>query len=317
MKLNPKSRSIPGYGVRPELGFTLIELLVVIAIIAILAAMLLPALSKAKAKAQGIQCMNNHRQLALAWRLYVEDASDSIPYASTAGAAAAGGSSQHPSGSDLIVAGSPSPNDYAWLGIHLDNAFGVTGNRAAWDPSIDLMKRPLWRYGPNKGIYKCPADHSTVTANNITYDRLLTMSMNLYVGGFAPTSFGQPGTDGNWPFATGYKIYAKSSQIQPPTDIFLFLDMREDTVNWSNFMQDMDGYDPSNPSSYAWSDIPGIYHNNSCGFSFVDGHSEIKHWKDVRTCPPITLGQAYTPPSPWSQPNNQDIAWVQAHSTRR
>ena len=315
MKLNPKSRSIPGYGVRPELGFTLIELLVVIAIIAILAALLLPALNKAKLKAQGIQCMNNHRQLALAWRLYVEDASDVIPYASTAGATGRAGSS----GSDLIVAGSPSPNDFAWLGIHMDNVFGTAGggNRAAWDPAMDLMKRPLWRYGPNKGIYKCPSDHSTVIANNVTYDRLLTMSMNLYVGGFAPTSFGQSASAGGWSYANGYKIYAKSSQIQPPTDILLFMDMREDTVNWSNFMADMDGYDPNTPSSYAWADIPGIYHNKACGFSFVDGHSEIKRWLDDRTCPPIALNQAFSPPEPWSQPNNQDIAWVQNHSTRR
>ena len=285
----------------------------VIAIIAILAAMLLPALSKAKAKAQGIQCMNNHRQLALAWRLYTDDNADRVPYASTSGAAGRGGAS----GSDLIVAGTPLPSDFAWSGMHMNILSG--GNRASWDPTMDMMKRPLWTYAKNAAIYKCPSDRSTATLNGVVHDRILSMSMNLYVGGFAPTSFtqGDAGTDGGWGFGATYNIYRKTTAIQPPSSIFLFLDMREDTVNWSNFMADMDGYSPNNPGAYAWYDIPGMYHNRAAGFSFVDGHSEIKRWRDGRTCPNMApKDTALAVPSPWAQAGNQDIAWIQDKSTR-
>src|SRR5262249_8968327 len=146
----PQSQKTPLNPSREVPGFTLIELLVVIAIIAILAAMLLPALSRAKLKAQGIQCMNNHRQLTQAWRLYAEDNIDVIPFASTA--------NRQPK----VMSNDPlDPDNYAWSGAHMD---WDAGNRANWDPNVDMTRRPLWPYTKSQPIYKCPADYSTIDA---------------------------------------------------------------------------------------------------------------------------------------------------------
>jgi prepilin-type N-terminal cleavage/methylation domain-containing protein len=299
MNLHRRSSiSLPG-------GFTLIELLVVIAIIAVLAALLLPALAKAKSKAQGIQCLNNHKQLALGWRLYAEDNVDWITYASTAGNTA------RPPTTDPT-----DPDNYAWSGAHMDSN---GGNRANWDPAYDMQKRPLWPYIKQQGVYKCPADHSTVVFSGVTYPRILTMSMNLYVGGFAPLrGQGRAGTGGGWSFADPYKIYSKLTSIDVPTKIFVFLDMREDRVNWSNFMTDMAGYAPPDPSAYSFTtDLPGMYHNMAAGFSFADGHSELRRWRDPRTTPPLVAGgdingvPDFTP-----APGSVDIAWLQDHTTR-
>ncbi|HEV2210782.1 MAG TPA: prepilin-type N-terminal cleavage/methylation domain-containing protein [Verrucomicrobiae bacterium] len=290
-------------------GFTLIELLVVIAIIAILAAMLLPALGKAKLKAQGVYCMNNHKQLANAWRMYTDDSNDILPYASTIYAA------------PNITANWP--DKYGWSGAHMD----FTSARYNWDINFDITTRPLWPYVKNAGVYKCPADHSTVQTPTGPKPRILTMSMNLFVGGFAPVVGQDPlpyGTDGGWGWAANYMIYTKLSSITgskgPPDKIFVFLDEREDRVNWSNFMMDMAGYDPvtPNPSAYEWGeDMPGIYHNNACGFSFADGHAELHRWLDGPTTLPL-----YNPTimadanGSLPDPNGKDVAWMQDHATR-
>ena len=292
-------------------GFTLIELLVVIAIIAILAAMLLPALAAAKKKAQGIQCMNNHRGLVLAWKLYNDDANDQLVYASTGGGGGRTGSSV-----PMDKANLGDPNNFAWSGAHMDFQ---PGNRANYDVTYDMVLRPLWYYNKSASLYKCPSDQSTCpTLSTVTpvLPRILTMSMNLFCGGFAPDSGkGQAGTDGGWTQADPYRIFTKTSAIPRASEIYVFLDMREDVVNWSNFMVDMTGFSPNNPGSWVWGDMPGFYHNHSAGFSFADGHCEIHRWLDSRTCPPLAAAQTALAVNPAWGNNNQDVNWTQMHAT--
>jgi prepilin-type N-terminal cleavage/methylation domain-containing protein/prepilin-type processing-associated H-X9-DG protein len=275
-------------------GFTLIELLVVIAIIAILAALLLPALGRAKHKAQGVQCMNNHRQLAIAWRMYTEDANDALLYASAS----------VPLGTSNITWA------YTWCTGRMD--FNG-GNRSNWDPEADIYHSPMWPYcGKNLGIWRCPADRSRVNVGGVDRPRIRSMAMNAYVGGFG----GKPIGTGNM---DSYLVYTKYSQLSRPgaDRIFVFIDEREDAINYGNFLQDMSGYSPNIPGIYRWLDLPGAYHGNAGGLSFADGHSEVHRWKDGRTSRPISdNGVIFDGSSPIASPNNIDIAWMQDHTTR-
>lgn len=277
-------------------GFTLIECLVVIAIISVLSSILLVSTVKVKIKTQGIQCMNNGRQLSLGWFMYAHDNNNKIVYASDDG----NGVTYNPK------------NKYAWTLSHMDFD---PNNTANWDINADITKGPLWMYLKNSNIYKCPSDHSYVTVNGEQKPRVRTISMNLFLGGFA-------GDDGGSFFLKDYQIYLSLYDISgnnspSPSKTFLFLDEREDVLNWGNFQVYMNGYNvPNGEQLYGFfQDIPGMYHNNSCGFSFCDGHSEIHKWKDSRTIPPIqsqiqTIGFL-------ESPYNADVAWLQDHATRR
>jgi prepilin-type N-terminal cleavage/methylation domain-containing protein/prepilin-type processing-associated H-X9-DG protein len=277
---------------RRPAGFTLIELLVVIAIIAILAALLLPALARSKLKAQGIACMNNHRQLALAWHMYNDDNADVLLFAS-----------------GTVASYQPG----VWMGGNLDFDPANTSN---WDPSVDIYRSPMWPYcANNAAIFKCPADLSFVVVNGVRLPRVRTMVMNLYLGGFG-------GTAGYIFDPTQWCIYMKVGDLnQPgPDKIFVFLDERSDAINWGNFYTDMSGAptlaSAGDPSAYSLADMPGTFHGNACGFSFADGHSELKKWLDPRTCPPLVFeGLIFSGYGETPCPGSQDVGWLQPRST--
>lgn len=262
-------------------AFTLIELLVVIAIIAILASMLLPALSKTKSKTQGIYCMNNYRQLCLAWRLYADDNHDRLVCA-------------------YANPGDQSKAAYCWVMGSLD--FNGA-NPSNWDIQQDIAKSPLWNYcGKNIAIWRCPADKSVVKYQGKTLPRVRSMSMNNWFGGTLWTS--------------GFRQYNKMSDVTRPgpTRTWVFLDEREDSINDGEFCVDMTGY-PDQPQRLYIVDYPASYHNNAGGFAFADGHAEIHRWRDGRTMPSLRIGQ--TIPLNVASPNNSDVLWMQEHSTRR
>lgn len=283
---------------RKRSAFTLIELLVVICVLALLAATLVPTLAGSRIGSQSLRCMNNNRQLGTAWRMYADDRNDRLIYSSTS------------SNSGRSVTTDPAdPDNYAWTGAHMDFD---GANRANWDPAFDMMKRLLWSYSPNVGIYKCPSDHSVVQTATGLKPRILSFSVNLYMGGFAPSKGGGPdGNDGGWPFANPYRIFSKTTDLTAPgpAKTFLFIDMRPEAINWGNFMTDMTGY-ANNPAQYQLSDLPGVFHNLGACISFGDGHVEIHRWLDPRTAPAPPFSGLSVP-----SPNNVDIAWLQQHST--
>ena len=271
-------------------GFTLIELLVVIAIIAILAALLLPALTRAKLKAQGMQCMNNNRQLMLAWRMYVDDSKERLPNSK----------------------GGP----YQWMSGQLDyNA----GNASNWDPSVDIMQSPLWPFcGKNAKIFKCPADQSTVLVRGVTYPRVRSLGMLNWVGGRADAS-GNPAAM-NWSStALGsspgeYRVYYRTTDmVNPgPSGTFVFVDEPEDRVNDGFFVTDMLTY-PTATQDIC--DFPASYHGGAAGLSFADGHAEIHAWKTALLLAKPQKGVVM--PYPTSLTGvNRDVLWLMEHATR-
>lgn len=255
-------------------AFTLIELLVVIAIIAILAAMLLPALALAKQKAQGIGCLNNNKQLILAWTMYANDSNDRLVYNRTI----------------TGTFGNPTNN---WVG----NVISWSSDQQ--NTNLDLVRNAL--LGPyvskNTGIFKCPADQIPCPLG----PRARSMSMNAYVG---------PQDANGTPINSSYRQFLKSSSFKNPTLIFVTLDEHPDSIN--------DGWyvisgDPS--QKWQWGDLPASYHSGACGFSFADGHAEIKKWLSSESKRPVLRSGAGFPVSIGA--DKRDIVWINQRTTVR
>ena len=273
-------------------AFTLIELLVVIAIIAILAALLFPVLSKAKIRAQAVQCMNNTRQLLIAWRTYSDDNNERLV----------------PNEEFPIVPGA------GWvMGIMDYNGSANPGNTNT-SYLTDPVYAKLAPYARSAAVYKCPADQSTWLPGRQGPSRVRSVSMNQAVG---PSYYGTDGPQfsyaanrGHYLPDTSYMVYVKQNDMAGalgPANLWVLIDEHPDSINDAAFAVTM--------TSASWIDYPATYHNNASGIAFADGHSEIHKWLVPGKIPPVRYQTLTAASFTGNTAPNPDAVWLQQRTS--
>ena len=239
--------------------------------------MLLPALARAKAKAQGISCMNNHRQLALAWVLYSGDFNERLALDGGIGNIA------------LSMTDTPNINNGNWVQGVMGTQYGTPISNT--DPNL-VKAGTLFPYAKSLGIYKCPADTKTSKFGTSLLPTTRSMSTNAWLNPIVAWVTGNA------------RIYRRQGDITfpAPVNCSVFLDENPGTINDGFFVCDpLDGY------ASTWVDIPASYHNNAGGLSFADGHSELRKWQDavLFNVNALSSGTPATPPG-------TDLSWFTA-----
>jgi len=268
----------------------------VIAIIAILASLLLPALAKAKTKAQGITCMNNGKQIMLANKIYSGDFNELLP----------------PNEDDQGA-----PAGHVWIQGSVNDARWLTNTAIYNDPIWNVLAKYT---GGNYQVYKCPADLKTVKIGPKVYPTTRSISASQAVGTICPgyKNGGHSGiptlaNQGPWLDGNGggssvaqYYTFGKESDFVSPSRTFVYIDEHSESINDAGF-----GTPGPQPATVRWVDWPAIYHNGAGGLSFADGHSEIHKWKGIK------YGKTGLPGTTVTADQRTDFDWLCSVTTQR